>query len=83
MNTGLPDSDITVLMSLDDEEYPVWPGYHDGETWRTVDDDSPVEGRVIGWLHLHEAAELMDANAWSASSLQGQKGGMNDARQRN
>ena len=63
MNTGLPDSDITVLMLLDDEEYPVWPGYHDGQTWRKSDDDSPVECRVTGWLHLHEAAELLKSNA--------------------
>jgi len=62
MNTELPDSDITVLMLLEDDEYPVWPGYHDGETWRKSDDDSPVECRVIGWVHLNEAAERIDAN---------------------
>jgi len=69
MNTGLPDSDITVLLRVEDEEYPVWPGYHDGETWRKSDDDSLVESRVISWMHLHEGAELMDANGSISSRL--------------
>lgn len=33
----MPDSDSTVLIFHKDEDEPVWLGYHDGETWRTVE----------------------------------------------
>jgi hypothetical protein len=58
-HTGLPDSDVTVLMLLQNEEYPIWVGFHDGESWRTAD-TSTVDGPVLGWLHLEEAVELLD-----------------------
>lgn len=59
--TGLPDSDLTVLMRLEDDEMPVWPGFHDGEQWRGAD-ANPVHSKVLGWMELHEAAELLAGN---------------------
>lgn len=56
----LPDSDMTVLMRLDDEAYPVWPGWHDGERWRSAD-ASLVEREVIGWMELEDAARILDS----------------------
>ena len=58
-NGGLPDTDTTVLMRLDDSEFPVWPGFYDGEEWCNAD-ASPVGCEVIGWLHLEEAAACLD-----------------------
>jgi hypothetical protein len=61
-NTSLPDSDVTVLVRLADEETPVWPCFHDGEFWRTAD-ASTVCGPVAGWMHLEDAAKLLDGGA--------------------
>ena len=58
-NTSLPDSDITVLMRVTDDEFPVWPGFHDGTEWRNADGSSKDEG-VIGWMHLEDAAKALD-----------------------
>lgn len=54
----LPDSDMTVLMKLSDAEFPIWPGFHDGEEWRSAD-SSTVSGPVLGWMELEDAAELL------------------------
>lgn len=55
----LPDSDMTVLMRLQDEENFIWPGYHDGEEWRSGD-GFPLEVAVLGWMELEDAASLLD-----------------------
>ena len=55
----MPDSEITVLMRLDDEEYPIWPGFWDGEKWRQAD-AGEVGCRVVGWMHLENAAMILD-----------------------
>ncbi|MHC1762889.1 MAG: hypothetical protein AB9869_01095 [Verrucomicrobiia bacterium] len=34
-----PDADITVLIACADGDEPVWLGYLDGDTWRTVEGD--------------------------------------------
>lgn len=46
----VPDSDATVLIACDTDE-PVWLGYHDGETWRTVDGAATT---VTHWAELPE-----------------------------
>lgn len=33
----MPDSDTTVMLFNKNASDPVWPGYHDGESWRYVD----------------------------------------------
>lgn len=58
LHTELPDSDITVLAVTTDPECPVWPCFHDGETWRTCD-ASTLHGSVRGWMHLEEAAAVL------------------------
>ena len=55
----LPDSDMTVLVRIQNDEFPIWPGYHDGDCWRNAD-ASQVEGRVIGWMELETAAVRLD-----------------------
>lgn len=58
----LPDSDMTVLIRCSGEEYPVWPGFHDGEQWCSAD-GSTLEGPVLGWMELETAVEVLDGNA--------------------
>ncbi len=55
----LPDADTTVLIRCSGEEYPVWPGFHDGEKWCSAD-ASTLEGPVLGWMELEEAASILD-----------------------
>lgn len=59
-NTGVPDAEMTVLMRLDDDEYPVWPGFYDGECWRSADAE-PLTVAVLGWLELEQVAQILDA----------------------
>jgi hypothetical protein len=56
---SLPDADMTVLLRLSGEEYPVWPGYHDGEGWRSAGGEE-LEGPVLGWMELGDAAAALD-----------------------
>ena len=58
----LPDADTTVLLRLAGEELPVWPGYHDGDQWCSAD-GSELEGPVLGWIELDEAAKVLDGCA--------------------
>jgi len=37
VDTALPDSDTTVLVSLRNNDEPVWLGFHNGEMWFSVD----------------------------------------------
>jgi len=39
VNYELPDSDITVLIAGDFDFGPVWMGFHDGEVWRSVENE--------------------------------------------
>lgn len=61
----LPDSDMTVLIRLSGDEYPVWPGFHDGEGWRSAD-ASTLEGPVLGWMELDDAADFLDGKKGGA-----------------
>jgi hypothetical protein len=55
----LPDADTTVLIRCSGEEYPVWPGFHDGDKWCSAD-ASTLEGPVLGWMELEDAASILD-----------------------
>lgn len=49
----LPDSDLTVLIALVEDE--VWMGYLDGDIWREIS-GAPIEAtRVTYWAHLPAA----------------------------
>lgn len=56
---SLPDSDATVLIRTSGAEFPVWPGYHDGERWCSAD-GTELEGPVLGWMELEAAAKALD-----------------------
>lgn len=45
----MPDSDLTVMIYHAEEDEPVWLGYHDGDTWRTVDG---AQCLVSHWMDL-------------------------------
>lgn len=48
----LPDSDITVLLHMPaDSDWPIWPGYHDGEVWRLAEGGKPAQ-RVARWADM-------------------------------
>jgi hypothetical protein len=54
-----PDDDVLVLLRLDSDEYPVWPGYHEAGRW--VDAQGPYfDHQVLGWMHLEDAAKKLD-----------------------
>ena len=63
----LPDDDIQVVLRRSSDAYPLEMGVRDGGVWyqadlpgTTVDEDAAA---VTGWLHLHEAAQILDAAA--------------------
>lgn len=58
-HTDLPDADITVLMRLDSEEWPIMLGYYDGECWRDID-AMRQDAKVLGWMHFEDAAKHLD-----------------------
>ncbi len=49
---SLPDSDQTVLVHCPISDDPVWLGYHDGETWRSIDGEALPENFVDHWAQL-------------------------------
>lgn len=55
---GLPDSDTTVLIHCPISDDPVWMGYHDGETWRSVDGEALDRDFVDHWAHLPDPPAL-------------------------
>ena len=62
----LPDSDMTVLIRLSNAESPVWPGFHDGEGWCSCD-ASTLEGPVLGWMEIGDAAAVLDGKKGGAA----------------
>lgn len=58
----LPDDGMTVMLRLNDEEYPVWPAFYcsDRESW--VDPWGALidSSTVLGWAELEDVAALMD-----------------------
>ena len=53
-NEVLPDSDITVMIICGGDT-EAWPGYWDGETWRTAD-GVPLS-QVIYWTDMLEGPQ--------------------------
>jgi len=47
IDVGLPDSDIEVMVALDDGD--VRPAFHDGEQWRDLTAWPLAEGVVLAW----------------------------------
>lgn len=47
--SGLPDADLTVHVTLVNNEEPTWLGYFNGERWLDID-NQPVD--VIAWAEM-------------------------------
>ena len=56
----LPDDEITVLLRLNDPEWPVSLGFHENGEWRDNLADQIATDIVLGWMHLEDAARLLD-----------------------
>lgn len=63
---SLPDSDMTVLLRLRDDDEPLAVGYVEiygpppAYGWRRPG-GAPIDSRnVAGWMDIHEAAEALD-----------------------
>ena len=61
--TDLPDCDISVLVRTTHEEYPIMFGFYDGEEWVSDNGETMklLKCEVIGWMHLEDAARILDA----------------------
>jgi hypothetical protein len=58
----LPDDEITVAVRMKYDDEAVAIGYHEGDDWHLFGSPKGVErGDVTGWMHLHEAARILDA----------------------
>lgn len=57
----LPDHLVTVVVVTDHESDPVVRAYRDEEGWCDETTDGPVDGSVIGWCHLEDAAAALRA----------------------
>jgi hypothetical protein len=64
---SLPDSDVTVLLRVQDDEDPVCTGFHNGETWCSAE-AGVMKHPVIGWMHLEDAVAVLDRHAMSSRS---------------
>lgn len=49
----LPDDCTLVLLAMDDED--VWPGFRDGDIWRSSDAMPIANSRVTDWMHFPPA----------------------------
>ena len=56
-----PALDVIVLMRLDSTEFPVWPGYNNGEGWHPCGTVTIGPVRVTGWMPLDKAARKLDS----------------------
>lgn len=46
----MPDSDMTVFVTLKNAPEDVWIGWNDGENWRNVSDGMPIS--VTAWANI-------------------------------
>lgn len=56
----LPDAETTVMLIIDGDD-AAWPGYHDGERWRTA--DGMPTGHVIYWADMLVGPEAEEGGA--------------------
>lgn len=55
----MPDSEITVVLRLKDEAWPIVLGFRDEDQWMDVR-AGVIDCEVLGWMHLEEAAAILD-----------------------
>lgn len=58
----MPDSEITVLIRLKDEAWPIVLGFRDEDQWMDVH-AGEIDSEVLGWMHLEDAAKILDFGA--------------------
>lgn len=58
----IPDADETVLLDLADDD-TCWPGYFDGQDWRSADGASIAPDNVIGWAAMPTGAAAITEEA--------------------
>jgi hypothetical protein len=56
---GKPDEDVLVLCRVTDDEEPIQMGFVDEGRW-CDDGGGLMDARVLGWMHLEDAALLLD-----------------------
>lgn len=56
----LPDDECTVLVRLANDEWPITLGFHEDGEWRDNLADEIATDIVLGWMHLEDAARLLD-----------------------
>lgn len=65
----MPDDDITVICRFESEDYPVYPASHDEHGWGDgCGSCGTYTDKVTGWLHIHEAAMILDG-AWKRKAV--------------
>lgn len=57
-----PDDETTVLLRIAEPSEPIWPGFRLGREWRAAD-GARIAEPVTGWMHLEDAARLLDTAA--------------------
>lgn len=58
----MPDDDISVIGRFESEDYPVYATLHDEHGWGPADGcGGTYTDKLTGWMHIHEAAEILDA----------------------
>lgn len=51
---GLPDSETTVMTFAPDSNEPIWPGYHDGDSWFDVAGQPIDDAAITHWMEFPE-----------------------------
>jgi len=57
----LPDDETAVLMRTKDEDFPVKSGCHLDGGWISNEGGLESDYNVTGWMHLEDAARILDA----------------------
>jgi hypothetical protein len=63
---ALPDDEITVLIRVKSDEWPLLMGWHEGECWYELSAD-PIDLPVTGWMHMEDAVKILDVAPRSAN----------------
>ncbi len=54
-----PDDNTTVLLRIDNDEDPITTGFIENRCYR-FEEGGRILSPILGWLHLDEAARLLD-----------------------
>lgn len=58
----MPDDDMTVVIRRKTDDCPIGSAFHAAGAWQMDFEVRPLSQRSVrGWMHLHEAAAILDA----------------------